>query len=241
MMLVIFSPSPDSEAVNVSKFSSVSLIATSLSAITLSTLRSATRIFSWVLSVPSASAVSSGMPSAPFLRRRRLVRSAGEGDRRNAGQPLKFEADLGVAFHRRVAVDHGERHDAARMVELERHHFADPDAGKIHAAALAQARTPSLRRSPGTPSSAWRRRASDSRGTPRATRRSGPGSRCRSSDCWRALSLENPNEAGPRDSGFAAAKSPRLLNLARPAGRGNATRTPFATPQIPRSAPARSR
>jgi len=66
MMLVIFSPLLESEAVNVSKFRSVSFTATSLSVITLSTLRSATRIFSWVLSVPSGSAVSSGMPSAPF-------------------------------------------------------------------------------------------------------------------------------------------------------------------------------
>jgi hypothetical protein len=32
-----------------------------------------------------------------------------------------------------------ERHDAAGMVELQRHHFSDPDAGEIHAAALAQA------------------------------------------------------------------------------------------------------
>ena len=38
-----------------------------------------------------------------------------------------------------AAVDHGEGYDAARMVELERHHFADPDAGEVHAAALAQA------------------------------------------------------------------------------------------------------
>ena len=75
----------------------------------------------------------------PLWRRRRLVGAAGERDRRNARQPLKLEADLGIASHRRVAVDHGERDDAARMVELERHHLADPDAGEIHAAALAQA------------------------------------------------------------------------------------------------------
>jgi hypothetical protein len=59
MMLVIFAPLPDSDAVKLSKFRSVSFTAASLSAMTLSTLRSAARIFSWVLSVPSGSAVSS--------------------------------------------------------------------------------------------------------------------------------------------------------------------------------------
>ena len=139
MTLVIRSPLPDSEAVKVSKFSSVSFTAVSLSVIALSTLRSARRIFSCRPSVPSESAVSSGMPSAPLSRRRRAVGAAGERDRRNPRQTLEFEADLGVPAHRRGAVDHGQRHDAARMVELQRHHLADPDAGEIDAAAPAQA------------------------------------------------------------------------------------------------------
>ena len=71
MMLVIFSPSPDSEAVNVSKFRSVSFTATSLSEITLSTLRSATRIFSWVLSVPSGIGGQLGNAVRALWRRRR--------------------------------------------------------------------------------------------------------------------------------------------------------------------------
>ncbi len=128
MTLVIRSPLPDSDAVKVSKFSSVSLTAVSLSVIALSTLRSARRIFSCRPSVPSASAV-----------RRRADRTAGERDRRDSREALEFEADLGVLADRRGAVDHGQGDDAARMVELQRHHLADPDAGEIDAAALAQA------------------------------------------------------------------------------------------------------
>ena len=64
MTLVILSPLPDSDAVKVSKLSSVSFTATSLSEITLSTLRSALRIFSCTSSRASGSAVRTGTPSS---------------------------------------------------------------------------------------------------------------------------------------------------------------------------------
>ena len=172
-------------------------------------------------------------------RRRRLVRSAGERDRRDAGQPLEFEADLGVAFHRRVAVDHGQRHDAARMVELQRHHLADPDAGEIHAAALAQARGRTFEDHPERHLLLGAGEASDSRATPP----SDPPIRARVRVpiirlLARAL-MENPGEAGPRDSGFAA-PSHRRLQPAPLAGREryadafrDATNTPVSTSAKP--------
>ena len=62
-MSVIRLPLPARLAVKVSKFSSVSFTATSLSLMILSMLRSATRIFSCMSSSASGSAVSTGTPS----------------------------------------------------------------------------------------------------------------------------------------------------------------------------------
>src|SRR5205085_12526295 len=61
----------------------------------------------------------------------------GGGD---AGQALELEADHGVVADRSLVLDHGERDNATRVVELHGDHFPYPDTVEIDAAAIAQAR-----------------------------------------------------------------------------------------------------
>src|SRR3954452_5505953 len=64
--------------------------------------------------------------------------AAGQRYRRYPGQPLKFQANNRVLAHRRAIIDHHERDDLARVVQLEGLDLSNMDPIEIHAAAVAQ-------------------------------------------------------------------------------------------------------
>ena len=71
--------------------------------------------------------------------RRSPLLAAFERDRGDAGQTLEFEPDQGVLADRGVVLDHGQRDNSTRIIELHGHYFPYPDTVKVHAAAVAEA------------------------------------------------------------------------------------------------------
>jgi len=138
-MSVMRWPLPAADAVNDSKFSNVPIPATRCRVMTLSTLRSATRICSWTPRVPR---IGRQFRNAVGAERQRAGRrpSRGERYRRACGPPLEFGARPGCpcapVFGQSI---HGERADAAGMASSATH-SPTRTPGKIDAAALAQAR-----------------------------------------------------------------------------------------------------
>src|SRR6185295_18125034 len=70
---------------------------------------------------------------------RRVFLAALQGDRRNAGQPLEFEADKRVLADWGVVFDHRQCDHAPRVVEFDRDNLPYPDTVKVDTAAIAQA------------------------------------------------------------------------------------------------------
>ena len=235
-MLVMRSPLLESPVVKDSKRSSVSLMPCSLSAITLSTLRSATRIFSCVDSVSSRSAVSTGMPSAATGGGGPSTVPPVKRDRRNPGQALEFQPDQRVGAQRRVGIDQRQRHHAARVVELQRAHLADAHAGEIDAAAAAQAGGRALEHH------VERHVLLDAGqslvGDHPAERRADNRQRERADHQIAGAELHgNPSEPRRKASGFAAASHRLAAGLTSPAPASRAS----ARPRTRRSEPAQNR